>query len=334
MYENIQEDTPVDVAKYGVMKSWADNDIGVQWSEARDIFTVVVKYADSSSMLKPEDTTLQYWQHNWPRVRVAKGSVVGAGSSGWMSQDDWLNGEWKTADANVSVEGNTWMYTFNPVNATEFPDEDFDAIFRRTLKLRLVCEGGKPDIESLKAYTDSVWRQTAVNIEWQFDNLHQVWDGHLEVYNGEVARVQPLRANSAVTVSSDESWTSNIESLINETMAQLSPQQREVFTLYHYQGLQIKEIAEALEITKGAVKAHLHQAMTKLRELLPKEGKTDGITATIWYTDNEDVNTFDKTIVTVRAQCHQIPQPPFPKGGHSRRADIYQGFWRACHIKC
>lgn len=48
----------------------------------------------------------------------------------------------------------------------------------------------------------------------------------------------------------------------------LPPRQRAVFTLRHYQGQKVEEIAEALEISAGAVKAHLHQALLALRESL------------------------------------------------------------------
>ena len=48
----------------------------------------------------------------------------------------------------------------------------------------------------------------------------------------------------------------------------LPPQQRAVFTLRHYQGLRVEEISRSLEISAGAVKAHLHQAVLNLRDSL------------------------------------------------------------------
>ncbi len=55
---------------------------------------------------------------------------------------------------------------------------------------------------------------------------------------------------------------------IRNALSQLSPKQRDVFTLYHYEGLQIKDIAEVLGISEGTVKVHHHRAMKKLKEIL------------------------------------------------------------------
>jgi len=55
---------------------------------------------------------------------------------------------------------------------------------------------------------------------------------------------------------------------IRNALTQLSPKQRDVFILYHYEGLQIKDIAKVLGISEGTVKVHHHRAMKKLNEIL------------------------------------------------------------------
>ena len=80
----------VDVAKYGLMTSWEENDFGVRWEEPRDIYKVVIAYPDESSMPDVAEQQLQYWQNHWPHQRVPKGASIGAGSSGWMASDDSL----------------------------------------------------------------------------------------------------------------------------------------------------------------------------------------------------------------------------------------------------
>ncbi|MBM3238343.1 hypothetical protein FJZ31_18785 [Candidatus Poribacteria bacterium] len=258
----------VDVAKYGLMTSWTETDFGVRWEEPRDIYKVVIAYSDESSMPDVAEQQLQYWQNHWPHQRVPKGAGVGAGSSGWMASDDWTNGKWKTVDANVEIEDTTWTYTFNSINAKEFPDiKDFDARFRRTLQLRLLLNKAKPQPQSFKAYTDSVWCQEEVNIEWGCDTTEkQIWDGHLEFYNGEVESVVSLSPESSVKIMADKSWQSTIE------------------------------------------------------------GKTDGIRANIRYAYNEDVNSFDKTIVAVRLQNKlMIPSRMAGKGFSFSMDDIEAG---------
>ena len=49
-------------------------------------------------------------------------------------------------------------------------------------------------------------------------------------------------------------------------MKKLSARQQVIFTLRHYEGLSMKEIAEHLNIETGTVKAHLHRAVTQIRE--------------------------------------------------------------------
>lgn len=56
--------------------------------------------------------------------------------------------------------------------------------------------------------------------------------------------------------------------MIRDALEHLSDRQRDVFVLYHYEGLKVREIAEALGIAEGTVKIHQHRAMEKLRELL------------------------------------------------------------------
>ena len=48
--------------------------------------------------------------------------------------------------------------------------------------------------------------------------------------------------------------------LLRKSLGRLSPRQRVIFTLRHYEGLPLKEIAEHLELETGTVKAHLHRA--------------------------------------------------------------------------
>ncbi|MEI9811208.1 MAG: RNA polymerase sigma factor [Acidobacteriota bacterium] len=56
---------------------------------------------------------------------------------------------------------------------------------------------------------------------------------------------------------------------INQRLAtalgQLSDRQRAVFTLRHYESLSMEEIAGALGLDTGTVKAHMHRAVSKLR---------------------------------------------------------------------
>lgn len=59
-----------------------------------------------------------------------------------------------------------------------------------------------------------------------------------------------------------------IEAHVNAALEELSPSQRSVFAMRHYQGLQLSEIAEAMGCSTGSVKVHLFRALKKLQKVL------------------------------------------------------------------
>ena len=205
----------VDVAPFGQINRWdsAGKDYGVFWEDSRDIFKVVVRFADSAQSIKPGDIALQYWQSTWPRQRIPRDQPSGAGSSGWLNIGDWYQGKWLKADANLRAAGAVYTFTFNPVNAAEFPDmKNFDATYRSTMKLRVVGNAPLPKIEALEAYTDSTWAELAFEVEWggTAQDQQQVWDGQLEIFNGHIKQVQPLSPDSPLKISPEHSWTSAV----------------------------------------------------------------------------------------------------------------------------
>lgn len=52
---------------------------------------------------------------------------------------------------------------------------------------------------------------------------------------------------------------------LRKSLRKLSSRQQVIFTLRHYEGMPLKEIAEHLGLQTGTVKAHLHRAVTQLR---------------------------------------------------------------------
>ncbi|MEW5906625.1 MAG: sigma-70 family RNA polymerase sigma factor [Elusimicrobiota bacterium] len=58
---------------------------------------------------------------------------------------------------------------------------------------------------------------------------------------------------------------------IDAALAELSPEQREVFLLRHYSGMSFKEIADALGVPIGTVLARASRAAAKLRDKLAGE---------------------------------------------------------------
>ena len=56
-----------------------------------------------------------------------------------------------------------------------------------------------------------------------------------------------------------------IEDRVQKSLSVLSPAQRTVFVLRHYEGLQLSEIADSMQCTVGSVKVHLFRALKKLQ---------------------------------------------------------------------
>jgi RNA polymerase sigma-70 factor (ECF subfamily) len=99
-----------------------------------------------------------------------------------------------------------------------------------------------------------------------------------------VRDVRPLEpeeaaAMSAPSHSSDPELTARnneIRAKIDEALARLTPTQRMVFTLRHYQEYTTREVAEAMESSEGSVKKHLFRAVALLRKYLRKYVVEDG----------------------------------------------------------
>ncbi len=59
-----------------------------------------------------------------------------------------------------------------------------------------------------------------------------------------------------------------ISARVEEALRSLSPRQRMVFTLRHYEGHKLVEIAKSLQCSEGTVKKYLFEATAKMREAL------------------------------------------------------------------
>jgi RNA polymerase sigma-70 factor (ECF subfamily) len=86
-----------------------------------------------------------------------------------------------------------------------------------------------------------------------------------EAFQGksEHAAVEPVTPGTEEAVRARE-----IDERVRGSLHVLSPTQRSVFMMRHYEGLALAEIAEGLGCTVGSVKVHLFRALKKLRKEL------------------------------------------------------------------
>lgn len=70
------------------------------------------------------------------------------------------------------------------------------------------------------------------------------------------------------SVADQATINSSLRSEIDRALLELSPQQRTVFILKHYEDKKIKDIAAILDCTEGTVKRYLFRANRKLQTLI------------------------------------------------------------------
>jgi RNA polymerase sigma-70 factor (ECF subfamily) len=62
--------------------------------------------------------------------------------------------------------------------------------------------------------------------------------------------------------------TKEMEALVKYAIERLSPRTREIYDLHFTEGLSYEQIAEKLDINTDNVKAKIHQARTRIKEIL------------------------------------------------------------------
>jgi len=97
-----------------------------------------------------------------------------------------------------------------------------------------------------------------------------------------------LNKKGRVTDELDETYPGNQESalstiikdekgsLVKKSLVKLPDRQRTSITLRAYEGLSLKETSDVMNCSEGAVKAHYHNGMKKLREILSDSSVSPG----------------------------------------------------------
>jgi len=75
-------------------------------------------------------------------------------------------------------------------------------------------------------------------------------------------------AASAAPDAEDQFFARQIHSRLLQALHRLSPRQRAIFTLKHFEDKNLEEIAAILDLDVGTVKAHMSRAVAKLRNEL------------------------------------------------------------------
>src|ERR1043166_2896395 len=177
----------MDVAPFGLPLPEGN---GVMWEDPREVHQAIVHFSGQAPA--PEKLRLEYWGSRWPHQHLPKDREPGGADVGWMELGNWHTYNWRVADTEAGLDGQALVFTFRPVNASEFP-KSYPAPFRYTLKLRVTSSESLPRLQRIQAFTDSVWDRRAVRLVWAKAPARAIG---LDAFNGAVEGLDRLDRKS------------------------------------------------------------------------------------------------------------------------------------------
>jgi len=205
----------LDAAPFSLYTSENDGKVfSLRWGEPRKIRRVVIDLQQNTNSTKTDKIRLQYWQKSWDGLADPILAESGAGGVGWAEIDDWTNGQWKDADTNLVIDGQSLIFTFNSTGAKEFTNLGQNGVlYRKTLKIRLVSDQAISKPIRFKAFTDAVCRELTVRILLGNPGEPSVKikgddQGRLEIFNGTIVDLRPVKGSNTI-VGSNFGWTSS-----------------------------------------------------------------------------------------------------------------------------
>jgi RNA polymerase sigma-70 factor (ECF subfamily) len=90
----------------------------------------------------------------------------------------------------------------------------------------------------------------------------------VETASGEMDRFQFLPEHRADVDPQRQLWSAEVNERVSSVLATLTPRERLVFEMRHYQGMRLRAIGEALGVTEEAAKNCLFRATQKMRAAL------------------------------------------------------------------
>lgn len=155
--------------------------------------------------------------------------------------------------------------------ATELVERHAEALARFAVRL-----GVREDVEEV--VQDTFVRAFAALDGFRGESSFRTWLFTIErrlVLDGVRRRIrrgptEPLEESHGVISydALDELVADETSRRVAHAMAQLTPMQRDVFSLRVQEGRNYREIAEVLGTTEGAARVHYHNAMRSVREFL------------------------------------------------------------------
>jgi len=97
-------------------------------------------------------------------------------------------------------------------------------------------------------------------------NLQTSLDQNVDDEDGQPHALKDTLSDTST--ADQQTYDTEIALRVEQTLKTLSPRQRMVFTMKHYEGYKLKEIAEMMKCSEGTVKKYLFEATARLRKQL------------------------------------------------------------------
>ena len=152
-----------------------------------------------------------------------------------------------------------YSYINNREDAKDIYQEVFIRVFKSIEKFRFKSE-----------FSTWIYRITAnVCLTYRARRKKYSYASLDEYVEDEDGGEKPFSENIPGDLNTDQDiLNSDIKSNIDAGLNKLSPQQKLVFTLKHFQELKLKEIAAIMNCTEGTIKNYLFMATQRMREHL------------------------------------------------------------------
>ena len=207
--------------------------IGFEWDQPRDILGLQLTFTQGSPL--PADWHVEYWHYSWPNEQ--KDRRVGA-HKGWLLTDDAFHGQWLAAYGEQTLDKSGCSVLFDHIDVNEvlclggdypqnlFLSDDYNAMFRRALKFRIVFEGAAaPHIQSIALTGDATVKTVACNVyphaigkATACDTVQAefIWNGEFLTGQGEItapSQITYLRTAGAKTEADQTILTFRVGSI-------------------------------------------------------------------------------------------------------------------------
>jgi RNA polymerase sigma-70 factor (ECF subfamily) len=97
-------------------------------------------------------------------------------------------------------------------------------------------------------------------------NPHTSLDQSVNDEDGQPHALKDTLSN--ISTADQQTYDTEIALRVEQALKTLSPRQRMVFTMKHYEGYKLREIAEMMKCNEGTVKKYLFEATARLRKQL------------------------------------------------------------------